>query len=289
MRPYPELNRLIQNIEQRGVDVNNEIRGFVYPGTHLSFPGITINLCLSGTARIVYDMQEITVEKNNLLIMMPGHFMRAVSCSADFTYARTVISSALLDDIKAHLFSHDFDKFNSAPTCQLTDTQAERLLAIAKLLSAIAMHDATDLQLRRQMLLTQLALGYEFVNYYRKEQDRQWRENRTAALYTRFCDLVVEHHREHRDVQFYAAQLGYTTRYFSKLFLKASKGISALEYIGQHVCNQAKRIMDTNPQQTVKTTALQLGFPTTGNFCRYFKRVTGIYPQEYKKQDNQSD
>lgn len=74
-----------------------------------------------------------------------------------------------------------------------------------------------------------------------------------------------------------------------RLFLKASKGISALEYIGQHVCNQAKRIMDTNPQQAVKTTALQLGFPTTGNFCRYFKRVTGIYPQEYKKQDNQSD
>lgn len=60
MRPYPELNRLIQSIEQRGVDVNNEIHGFVYPGTHLSFPGITINLCLSGTARIVYDMQEIT-------------------------------------------------------------------------------------------------------------------------------------------------------------------------------------------------------------------------------------
>ena len=23
-------------------------------------------------------------------------------------------------------------------------------------------------------------------------------------------------------------------------------------------------------------------FPTTANFCRYFKRATGIYPQEYK-------
>lgn len=26
-----------------------------------------------------------------------------------------------------------------------------------------------------------------------------------------------------------------------------------------------------------------LGFPTTANFCRYFKRATGIYPQAYKK------
>ena len=112
-------------------------------------------------------------------------------------------------------------------------------MAIAKLLSAIAMHDTSDLQLRRQMLLSQLALGYEFVNYYRKEQDRQLGENRTATLYASFCDLVVMHHREHRDVQFYAAQLGYSTRYFSMLFLKASNGITALDYIGQYVCNRA--------------------------------------------------
>ena len=41
---------------------------------------------------------------------------------------------------------------------------------------------------------------------------------------------------------------------------------------------QAKRIMDT-----VKETAYELGFPDTANFCRYFKRATGIYPQAYKK------
>lgn len=128
-----------------------------------------------------------------------------------------------------------------------SDELADRLLANGKLLSAIAMHDTADLQLRRQMLLSQIAACYEFVNYYRKEQDGQWSESQTANLYARFCDLVVTHHREHRDVQFYAAQLGYSTRYFSKLFLKSSNGITALDYIGQYVCTQAKRIMDTAP------------------------------------------
>lgn len=199
----------------------------------MTFPGVAVHLCLRGTARIIYDMQEITIGKNNLMVMMPGHFMRAIECSDDFTYARTVVSSALLNDINAHLFSHDSDKFNNAPSCQLTDEQADRLLANGKLLSAIAMHDTADLQLRRQMLLSQIAVGYEFVNYYRKEQDHQWSESQTANLYARFCDLVVAHHREHRDVQFYAAQLGYSTRYFSKLFLKSSNGITALDYIGQ--------------------------------------------------------
>lgn len=100
------------------------------------------------------------------------------------------------------------------------------------------MHDYNELQLRRQMLLSQLAVAYEFINYYRREQDRQWAESRAATFYTQFCDLVVA---------------------------------------------QAKRIMDTNPGQSVKETAYELGFPDTANFCRYFKRATGIYPQAYKK------
>ena len=76
--------------------------------------------------------------------------------------------------------------------------------------------------------------------------------------------------------------MGYDPRYFSKVFRQFSNGLSPLEWIQQYVVTQAKCIIDANPKQTVKETAYQLGFPTTANFCRYFKHVTGIYPQEYK-------
>ena len=133
------------------------------------------------------------------------------------------------------------------------------------------------------MLLSHLAVGYEFINYYRREQDRLWTESRSAALYTQFCDLEVEHYRENRNVNFYAGLLDYDPRYFSKVFRQYSNGLSPLEWIQQYVATQAKRIMDMHPKQTVKETAYQLGFSTTANFCRYFKRTTGIYPQEYKR------
>ena len=157
------------------------------------------------------------------------------------------------------------------------------MMALNELLGAIASHDVYDLQLRRQMLLSQLAVGYEFINYYRREQDRQWAESRSATLYTQFCDLVVEHYKENRNVYYYAKQLDYDPRYFSKVFRQFSNGLSPLEWIQPYVATQAKLIMDTHPEQTVKATALQLGFPTTANFCRYFKRATGIYPQAYKE------
>ena len=136
-----------------------------------------------------------------------------------------------VSELKTHIFSHDYDKFATVPKCHLTDVQAKRMLALNELLGAIASHDHHDLQLRRKMLLSQLAVGYEFINYYRREQDKQWAESRSAMLYTNFCDLVVEHFRENRNVQYYAALMDYDARYFSKVFRQYSNGISPLEWI----------------------------------------------------------
>ena len=252
-------------------------------GVDMVFPHCVLLLCLRGSARVLFNMQEFAVEKNDLGILMPGHVLRRVTCSDDFANARVIISAEMLKELKIHAFSHDSDKFNYAPKCHLTDVQAKRVMALLELLEAIASHDLHDLQLRRQMLLSHLAVGYEFISYYRREQDKQWAESHSAKLYKQFCDLVVEHYRENRNVNFDAGQMHYDPRYFSKVFRQFSKGLSPLKWIQQYVATQAKLIMDAHPKQTIKETAYQLGFQSTANFCRYFKRATGIYPQEYKE------
>ena len=281
MQSIATFDQLSQAVEQNGVWVEKGMRGFPSTGVDMVCPYLILILCLRGSARAMFDMQEIKIEKNDFGILMPGHVLRRVSCSEDYTYSRTLISTEMFSELKTHAFSHDSDKYNRAPQCHLTDVQAKRVLALLELLEAIALHDHNDLQLRRQMLLSHMAVGYEFINYYRREQDREWAESRSAPLYTRFCDLVVEHYN--RNVNFYAGLLDYDPRYFSKVCRQYSNGLSPLEWIQQYVATQAKRIMDIHPEQTVKETAYQLGFPDTANFCRYFKRATGIFPQEYKK------
>lgn len=278
-----KTSQILQSVEQNGVCVEKEVLGHSVTGVDMVLPHVMILFCLRGTAHVMFDMQEFAIEKNDFGILMPGHFLRRISCSEDYTFACVLISAEMFKEVKAHAFSHDSDKFNYAPKCHLTDVQAKRMMALIELLEAIASHDTHDLQLRQQILLSHLAVGYEFINYYRREQDKQWAESRSAKLYTQFCDLVVEHYRENRNVNFYADLMGYAPRYFSKVFRQFSKGLSPLEWIQQYVATQAKLIMDAHPKQTVKETAYQLGFPTTANFCRYFKRATGIYPLEYKK------
>lgn len=283
MQTDATIDRLFKLAEQKGVYVEKRLHEFGATGIDIMIPHVMMLLCLRGTACVKLDMREISIQKNDFGILMPGHVLQRVSCSDDFVYACGLISAEMFEELKAHAFSHSYAKFNSSPRCSLTYVQVKRVAALANLLDAIASHDHYDLMLRRQMLLAQLAVGLEFINYYRREQDKAWSRDRSAKIYTQFCDLVVERYRESRNVNYYAELLGYDARYFSKVFRQCSNGFSPLEWIQRYVAMQAKRIIDTHPEQTVKETAYQLGFTATSSFCRYFKHVVGIYPQEYRE------
>ena len=278
-----DFSGLIRFVEQKDLVLEKEVCGFAAKGVDMSFPHVIILLCLRGSATALYDMREAQIVKNMLAVIMPGHLMRPIDCSDDFAYMRIAVSSEILGEVKNHILGHEYDVFHKSPTCQLTEVQAERVRALAEVLSAIAQHDMNELMLRRQMLQIQLAIAYEFIHYYRREEDKRLTDVKLADVYNRFTDLVVAHYKENRNVNYYAALMDYDPQYFSKLFRQLSGGIAPLEWIQQYVVTQAKLLMDANPKQTIKETAHQLGFPTTANFCRYFKRATGIYPQAYKQ------
>ncbi|MBO7129723.1 MAG: AraC family transcriptional regulator [Prevotella sp.] len=273
--------QLIKAVEQSGILIVREMQRFFNYNEDFVFPHIILTLCLSGSARAKYDMRVITHRKNDLSIIMPGHIMHPMDCTDDFTYAVLFISPKMFDDLRIHTFSHDYGKFNYAPVCSLTDEQAAHLLTIVDQLIVIANHTEEELPHRHQALLAQLAVGYEFLNYYRREQDKQWTENRQVELFNRFCDLVVKHYRESREIKYYADLLNLTPKYLSKV-IRTAAGISPVEWIEQYVTAQAKRLIESHATPTLQETAYLLGFSEPTSFYRYFKRVTGMTAKQYR-------
>ena len=277
-----QTQQLIDDIEQSGVVIVRDMQRFFNYNEDFVFPHIILTLILSGSARAKYDMRVITHHKNDLAIIMPGHIMHPMDCTDDFTYAMLFISPKMFNDLRFHTFSHDYEKFNYAPVCSLTDEQARHLMAIVDQLIIIANHTDEELPHRYQVLLAQLAVGYEFLNAYRREQDKQWTENRHTELFNRFCDLVVKHYRESREIKFYADLLNLTPKYLSKVIRTATNGLSPVEWIEQYVIAQAKRLIESRATQTLQETAYLLGFSEPTSFYRYFKRVTGMTAKQYR-------
>lgn len=273
---------LLQSLEQTDILIVREMRSFFGYDEDYVFPHIVLTLILSGSARAMYDMRVITHHKNDLSIILPGHIMHPMDCSDDFSYLLLFISPKMLDDLQFHTFSHDHEKFNYAPVCSLTDEQAAHLIDIVDQLAIIANHADKELPHRYQTLLAQLAVGYEFLNYYRRDQDRQWVENRYADIFNRFCDLVVKHYRESRELKFYANLLNLTPKHLSRVIRTATNGLSPVKWIEQYVTAQAKRLIEARATQTLQETAYMLGFTEPTSFYRYFKRVTGMTAKEYR-------
>lgn len=270
----------LQHIEERGIVVMRNITNFVTLGQETVWPYATLVLCHSGIMRAMYDLQELIHGPNDVVCILPGHMHCPLECSGDSNVTIFVLSQGLHNALSFHSFSHDAVKYHFAPFCHLTPEQAKHMMDLTDQLEIIANHTESELPHRKEMLLAILSIGLEFLHLYRREQDKDLEKQRNALLLARFSELVVEHYRESREVKYYAALMNLSPKYFSKIITEAA-GMSPADWIEQYVVAQAKLMLHTQPF-TIKETAYRLGFDESASFCRFFKRVTGLTPQQFR-------
>lgn len=279
---FSHKEQLIRDIEESGILIVRKVHKVFISNEDYVFPHIIITLCLSGSARGTYDMRVITHQKNSLTVFMPGHVLQPLDGSDDFSYALIFISPRMFKDIRFNYLSHDFEKFNYNPVCILTDEQRNNLLAILDVLIAITNQSDREMPHRYQALLAQLTVGYELLNSYRYEQDKQWARNRQMEVYRKFCDLVINNYRKSREVKYYAGLLNLTPKHLARVVRDATGGLYPAQWIEQYVTVQAKRLIETRSTHTLQEIAYMLGFYEPTSFYRYFKRVTGMTAKQYR-------
>lgn len=104
--------------------------------------------------------------------------------------------------------------------------------------------------------------------------NRQWR------IVTDFFKLLNKHCVETRDVRFYADRLCITTSYLNKLCRKVLQ-VSPKEIIDKLVVSEIKACL-TNTDWSVSRIAEELHFEDASYLCRYFRRLTGMSPINYR-------
>ena len=286
-QPQPQLHpyqaALQRHVEKTGVIVDCYEPAFPASmcGQDYILQNIYVLITHRGVAHTQYDMREFTLTPNTIVFIQPGHVIRLIDRSDDYTFSRLVLSPQMYNEMQFNTLTHSAANFHTMPVFMLSNEQKNNLMHLMEILAVITRHSSRDLAHHHQVLLAQLAVGYEFLNHYRNALNYKWTDSRKKNLANRFYNLVVAHYRESREVKYYAELLHLSPKYFSKVFQQVA-GMSPADWIEQYVIAQAKRMIESQPLSTLKEIAYKLGFTEPTSFYRYFRHATGITAKQYR-------
>ena len=81
-------------------------------------------------------------------------------------------------------------------------------------------------------------------------------------------------------VNYFADKISLSPNYFGDL-VKRETGKSAKEYLRKKLLEAAKEQL-MNPQKNITQVGISLGFQYPQHFVRFFKRMTGMTPSEFR-------
>ena len=104
--------------------------------------------------------------------------------------------------------------------------------------------------------------------------------SRQDEIVARFLQCVHENYREHREVGFYATQLGLSLKYMSHVIYEKT-GRHPSKWIKDYVILEAKTMLRSG-NYSIQQIADELHFPNQSFFGKYFKEAVGVSPKKWK-------
>lgn len=99
---------------------------------------------------------------------------------------------------------------------------------------------------------------------------------------TKLLQTIIRYYREQQPVSFYASEIGLSIQHANKI-LKATAGTTIGELVYRLLLTEAKREL-LRGIFSIKEIAYHLGFSDQSYFSRFFKKQTGISPQQFQRE-----
>lgn len=121
-----------------------------------------------------------------------------------------------------------------------------------------------------------------YDSLYRSFTDRQQTtQSREQTLFDRFIQLVNLHAAQQHQIAFYASRMCLTERYLGTVIRQAS-GVTAKEWIDRALILRIK-VGLRHTDKSVAQISEEMNFPNPSFFSKYFKRLTGMTPAQYRQ------
>lgn len=244
----------------------------------MKFTSFTSIFIRKGHCKFEIDLQEYTIEAPCVVNIAPSEIMQPLEISDDFEGAFLVMSARFVEDFKRNVADlHTLSLLKQSPLIPVSPQALPDFEMFLRQLRTLV-SDTNDPYLYQSVLHTLLAF---FFHTAIRCINRERSAGSTAAHITsRFMKLARDNFKKERFMEFYARELGITTKHLGRT-IKAQTGFTASEWLDRMVILEAKVLLKSS-SMTIQQIAEELNFPSQSFFGKYFKNIVGISPKEFR-------
>ncbi|WP_281638009.1 helix-turn-helix domain-containing protein [Flavobacterium marginilacus] len=164
----------------------------------------------------------------------------------------------------------------------LTDDEVEEVTAVFKLMIKYYESEIKHFGVLLSYVNVLVSLVEAFYKRQFSTNPKQY--NRVV---TDFQQSLIDYYnkpvKQLPNVQYFADKLGLTANYLGDILKHFTKK-SALENIHEFVIKRAKELLEQNKEMNTTEIAYELGFEYPNYFSKFFKKLAGFSPKDYRLQ-----
>lgn len=246
---------------------------------------ITLMLCTDGVSSLSIDFKERKFCKGDLAVIPDTMTLIPLETSADFSAMVISVSPERCEEMEYkitdnmfwnHMCSHPVLYPNDAQFTMLNDWFGQMGWILDKCCEKLL-----NKAISSSICIFFMMLYSELESVIEKSESDESRTGRIGSLISDFNSLVSRYHKKHREVAYYADKLSITPDYLNKL-VKSHWKMSAKEYIDWNAVMAIKEFL-TATDMSLKMVAIDMHFEDSSYMCRFFRKMTGMSPTEFRE------
>lgn len=227
------------------------------------------------------DFESFEVKPGQIYFMIPGQVhswdFEGFTDGYIINFSSSFIQSFLLR-------SGYFDNFyflNGNPKDEVIDLPADQLPVIISLFEKILAEVEKPAVLGSDMVKLLMLQIFILISRCGGKADNFGKQGYNQTLIRNFQKLIEQHYIDVKLPKDYAELLYITPNHLNAV-CKDVLGLSAGEVIRNRTLLEAKRLL-TNPRLNISEIAFNLNFSDNSYFTKFFKKIEGITPEEFRK------
>ena len=245
---------------------------------------VILVLCTDGEVEVEINYVTYTFSKNSFVTLVPLDIAALKSSSGDFKCKALLLPYKVYSPMLANLDLAHFKEVKQMPVITYEEPYFDMVLQFFNMLEkAHGILDYEDFEVyAERLVMASFIMQRSYIRRIAKNRlPKHGVLMRKKELFRKFIEEIVSSHTASREVLFYANELGVSCGYLNEVCNEVSTH-SAKEIIDSAVASRLKYELSYT-SKTIQELADEYSFPSQSYFSRYFKRLSGMTPSEFRK------